>query len=118
MARRLDERDIAILKKLAPELEELVCGGSGHEFQSILPPVSNHVASDGEDFRRRISLLENEELEYIADRIIDGSESLGCVPPEDVESLTELLEKRVSEEKAEGVRRAYRLGEGCSPADL
>ena len=42
MPRELSEKDIAILKKLAPECGDLTCSGSGHMFHSILPPVSNH----------------------------------------------------------------------------
>ena len=50
MPRELDEKDIAILKKLAPECGDLTCSGSGHMFHSILPPVSNHFAEDNNDF--------------------------------------------------------------------
>ncbi len=41
MPRELSDKDIAILKKLAPECGDLTCSGSGHMFHSILPPVSN-----------------------------------------------------------------------------
>ena len=50
MPRELDDKDIAILKKLAPECGDLTCSGSGHTFHSILPPVSNHFAEDNTDF--------------------------------------------------------------------
>ena len=72
MPRELDEKDIAILKKLAPECGDLTCSGSGHMFHSILPPVSNHFAEDSNDFIARISRLSNEELTYITDMIKKG----------------------------------------------
>lgn len=118
MPRRLEARDREILLKLAPELKEMICSTSGHEFHSILPPVSNHVAVDGEDFERRIRLLSQEDLEYIADRILDGSESLGCVPEEDVESFARVLGERSSEKKARDVLECYRSRGACSVGDL
>lgn len=114
MPRTLNDRDIEILKKLAPELNDLVCEGSGHEFHSILPPVSNHVARDEQDFVNRIGRLSEEDLSYLAERVIDGSESLGCMPPEDVESLVMLLERRLSKEIAGKVREIYGGGEECT----
>ncbi len=113
MPRTLNERDIGILKKLAPELSDLVCAGSGHEFHSILPPVSNHVVQDEKDFAERIRRLSEEDLAYLAERIIDGSESLGCMPPEDVESLAVLMETRLSTVTAARVREIYGMGEEC-----
>ncbi|MDH7593324.1 MAG: hypothetical protein QHG99_03080 [Methanomicrobiales archaeon] len=118
MTRTLDERDQRILLKLAPELKEMICAESGHEFHSILPPVSNHVAEDGEDFRRRIGRLDPQELEYIADRILDGSEHLGCLPEEDMESFASALDELVSHEKAESVMELYRRGGACNVGDL
>lgn len=113
MPRTLNDRDIGILKILAPELSDLVCEGSGHDFHSILPPISNHVAQDEKDFAERISRLSEEDLAYLADRIIDGSESLGCMPPEDVESLATLMEERLSRETAARVREIFGMGEEC-----
>jgi len=107
MPRILNDRDKAILQILAPELGDPCCEGSGHDFHSILPPVSNHVARDAQDFAERIQRLQREDLEYLAERIIDGSESLGCMPPEDVDSLTDLLKKHLSWEIATQVRNAY-----------
>jgi len=107
MPRILNDRDKAILQILAPELGDLCCEESGHDFHSILPPVSNHIARDAQDFAERIQRLQREDLEYLAQRIIDGTESLGCMPPEDVDSLTHLLEKNLSREIATQVRNAY-----------
>jgi len=114
MPRELDEKDIAILKKLAPECGDLTCAGSGHTFHSILPPVSNHFAEDSEDFIRRIGRLSNEELAYIADLIQKGEESLGCLPVEDVEALVRYIHDTISPEAAKNVIAAYESGYECT----
>jgi hypothetical protein len=113
MPRELSEKDILILKKLAPECGDLTCSGSGHMFHSILPPVSNHFAKDSEDFIQRISLLSDEELAYIIDMIIRGEESLGCLPLEDIEALVHLIHDRLSPEIAQKVITAYESGGEC-----
>ena len=113
MPRELDEKDIAILKKLAPECGDLTCSGSGHMFHSILPPVSNHFSEDSEDFIRRISSLGDDDLTYITDLIQKGEESLGCLPVEDVEALVHLLHDRLSPEVAQNVISAYESGNTC-----
>ena len=113
MPRELSEKDIAILKKLAPECGDLTCSGSGHTFHSILPPVSNHFSEDSEDFLRRIGRLSPEELTYIADLIRSGEESLGCLPVEDVEALVHYIHDNLSPEAAQKVIAAYESGGGC-----
>ncbi|PKG33506.1 hypothetical protein [Methanoregula sp.] len=113
MPRELDEKDIAILKKLAPECGDLTCSGSGHMFHSILPPVSNHFAEDSEDFLRRISRLDKEELTYITDLIQKGEESLGCLPVEDVEALVHFIHDTISPEVAQKVISVYESGGSC-----
>lgn len=113
MPRELDERDIAILKKLAPECGDLTCSGSGHMFHSILPPVSNHFSEDGADFSRRIGLLSTDELAYLCEIIEKGTESLGCLPVEDIEAFVALVQDRLSPEAAQKVTRAYESGYEC-----
>jgi len=113
MPRELDEKDIAILKKLAPECGDLTCSGSGHMFHSILPPVSNHFAEDSEDFLRRISRLDKEELTYLTDLIRKGEESLGCMPVEDVEALVHHIHDTISPEVAQNVISVYESGGSC-----
>ena len=81
MTRTLNETDIALLKKLAPELEEIICEHSKVPFKSILPPLSNH-SRDVNDFERRLRNLQDEELAYLVDMVMEGLESLSCVPPE------------------------------------
>ena len=113
MVRELDEKDIEILKKLAPEIKDLICQGSGVEFHSILPPVSRHFARDEQDFKERISRLTPDELAYLVHAIEDGSESLGCMPPEDLEELLKLVDERVSPDAAKKVLAVYESGGEC-----
>ena len=113
MARELTEKDITLLKKLAPECGDLTCGGSGHQFHAILPPVSNHVAESAEDFTERIGRLSDEELTYITEKILTGEEGLGCVEVEDAEALIKIIHDRISPEMAKKVIAAYESGADC-----
>jgi len=113
MPRKLSDKDIEILKKLAPECGELTCSGSGHRFHSILPPVSNHFAEDNNDFIQRINRLSDDELTYIIEMILKGEESMGCLPIEDVEALVRIIHDRISEEAAQKVMTAYESGGEC-----
>ena len=112
MARNLNEKDIALLKKLAPELEEIVCEHSKVPFKSILPPLSNHFSVDVKDFERRLRNLKDEELAYLVDMVLDGLESLSCVPPEYAEVFISLIEERISKEAAEKITMLY-LDNAC-----
>jgi hypothetical protein len=113
MPRELNEKDLAILKKLAPECGDFTCSGSGHMFHSILPPVSNHFAEDNNDFVQRISRLSDDELSYIIEMILKGEESTGCLPVEDVEALIRLIHDRISAETAQKVMAAYEGSGEC-----
>jgi hypothetical protein len=113
MARDLSKKDIAILEKLAPECRDLTCGGSGHQFHAILPPVSNHFAENADDFAERIGRLSDEELAYITEKILTGEEGLGCVAEEDIEALVKLIHDRISPEMAKKVIAAYESGTEC-----
>ncbi|OPY39252.1 MAG: hypothetical protein A4E35_00019 [Methanoregula sp. PtaU1.Bin051] len=113
MPRELTEKDIGILKKLVPEFEETACPGSGHMFQSILPPVSNHFATDGKDFAERIARLSDDELQYLTGLIFTGDESLGCIAEEDLDSFILLVKERLSPEEAKKVLNAYAVGGTC-----
>lgn len=112
MARNLTEKDIALLKKLAPELEVIICERSKVPFKSILPPLSNHFASDVEDFERRLRNLQTEELAYLVDMVLEGLESLSCVPPDYVEVFISLVEERISKGLAERITTLY-LADAC-----
>ncbi len=107
MPRELSERDMEMLKKLAPECEGFACSGSGHQFHSILPPVSNHFSADERDFAERIGRLTDDELRYITDLIIRGEESLGCLPEEDLDSLLRLITERFSRDETKKVIEAF-----------
>lgn len=109
MARDLTERDLAILKKLAPEYEGESCPGSGHVFHSVLPPVSNHFSADGDDFRERIGRLSDEEWAYLADLMLQGEESMGCLPDEDVDAVLARIRDAVSGEIADRIRTIREL---------
>ena len=112
MAREFDERDFAILRKLAPEYSGILCPESGHEFHSILPPVSNHIAADEEDFAERVGRLSGEDWSYLTDQILSGREDLGCMPEEDIDTILIRIGEAVSEEAAKQVKRLYHLS-GC-----
>lgn len=107
MARELTERDIEILVKLAPECAGMTCGSSGHMYQSILPPVSNHYAESAEDFERRLERLDDADVQWLVDRILDGSESLGCMQEEDIEAFVTMVRSRISDETGEAVLAHY-----------
>lgn len=109
MSRILSERDFKILKKLAPEYEGEFCPGSGHEFHSVLPPVSNHFASDERDFAERVGRLSGEDWEYLAGMILSGEESLGCLPEEDLGCILDHIRNALSEETAQKIRTLYHL---------
>jgi hypothetical protein len=113
MARTLSDKDLSILNKLAPECADTTCSGSGFQYQSILPPVSNHYALDDDDFEERLKRLDLFERRYLAEVILDGSESLCCVQPEHAEILARLLSERVSEDLGRRVMAFYTAaGEG------
>ena len=107
MPRELSERDREILKKLAPECGDETCSGSGHAFLSILPPVANHYARDEADFSERIGRLSDEDLGYLADLILDGRESLACVPPGFIEIFLMRVAERLGNRRAEAIVMHY-----------
>lgn len=109
MARKLSPEDLNLLRKLAPEFVDATCGHAGHEFRSVLPPVSQHVSSSIEDFRERLLKLSDKELNYLVDLIFDGMESLHCVKKEHVDALIEVVSKRLSKVKATELLELYKF---------
>ena len=107
MARTLDEKDLALLKKLAPELEGIICEHVQLPFRSILPPLSNHFSRDANDFERRLRTLRDDELRYLVDMILEGSESLSCVPPDHAEAFLSLVAEKISKETADKIMTVY-----------
>ena len=113
MSRDLSNKDREIMGKLVPEMQEVFRPDSGIELEyaNILPPVANHHSRDERDFQARISRLTAEELKYLYERIIEGTESLGCLQPEFAEPFFRLLAEKLSSEAAERARIAYESGE-------
>ncbi len=109
MARKLGSRDLLLLKKLAPELVDPTCEHSGHEFRSVLPPVSQHISSSPEDFRKRLLKLSDDELNYLVKLIFEGMESLHCVKKEHVDALIEVVSERISRVKATELLELYKF---------
>ena len=112
MARELSEKDRNILKKLVPEFEDLQRQGIDLEYMNILPPVANHHSKDEKDFESRLNRLSAEDMRYISDLILDGSESLGCLYPEFAEVYFTVAGKKLSSEVADQLREAYESGDG------
>jgi len=113
MPRELTDRDREILKKLAPECAEEICSGSGHAFRSILPPVANHFATGEADFAERVGRLSDGDLRYLVELILDGAESLACVPPEYLSIFLQRVADRLGEKQAEAIVMIYAEEGGC-----
>jgi hypothetical protein len=113
MSRLLNDKDIAILGKLAPECEEMICPGSELPFRSILPPVANHFSLDERDFGERLARLSDEELRYLIDEIRSGNESVMCIPPEYADVLAAFVAERISRDAANEVMTIYETAEEC-----
>lgn len=107
MPRELDDKDVSLLKRLAPELDEIVCEHSGVPYRSILPPLANHFARDLADFERRLGSLNNDELSYLVDLVMRGLESLSCMNPDYAEVFLRLVEDKISKETAKRVTARY-----------
>ena len=104
--RKLNQTDMDILAKLAPEARP------PFHYRSILPPVSFHYAADEEDFRERLERLSAEDFRYLADKILDESECLLCISPEFARIFVDLLEEKVPGEAAESIRKLYKSATG------
>ena len=104
--RKLNEKDMEILRKLAPE------ANIPTHYRSILPPVSMHFATDDEDLQDRLKRLSTEDLKYLADRILDGSECLLCISPEAAGMFLDLLEERMPGDTAKRIREQYNSATG------
>jgi hypothetical protein len=104
--RKLNDKDNEILQKLAPE------ASIPTHYRSILPPVSMHFAADDEDLQDRLKRLSKEDLKYLAERILDGSECLLCISPEAAEMFLDLLEERMPGDTSKSVREQYNSATG------
>ena len=113
MGRDLNERDLQILKKLVPELEELQSQGIDIEYMNILPPVANHHSRDVPDFEQRLKKLSAEDMRYLVDLILEGRESLCCLEPDFAEVFFTVAGQRLSSDVADRLREAYESGGEC-----
>jgi hypothetical protein len=113
MPRELSSRDLDLLKKLAPECTEIVCSGSGFAFRSILPPLANHFAVDAADFRSRLDRLDPDDLSYLVTLIRDGSESMGCVPPEYAGVFLDIVSTKLDTRTAAEIIEIYENSRQC-----
>ncbi|MFZ2411264.1 MAG: hypothetical protein WAW23_06825 [Candidatus Methanoperedens sp.] len=109
MARKLSSEDLLLLRKLAPELADPTCAHAGHEFRSVLPPVSQHISASSEDFRERLMKLSDDELDYLVNLIFEGMESLHCVRKEHVDALVDVVSVRFSKVKAAELLELYKF---------
>jgi hypothetical protein len=71
-----------------------------------------HFAADDEDLQDRLKRLSTEDLQYLADRILDGSECLLCISPEAAEMFLDLLEERLPGDTAKSIREQYNSATG------
>jgi len=71
-----------------------------------------HFATDDEDLQDRLKRLSKEDLKYLAERILDGSECLLCISPEAAEMFLDLLEERMPGDTAKSVREQYNSATG------
>jgi hypothetical protein len=93
--RTLTELDKKILAKLAPELKGTTGPAPGHDYKFILLPVSHRISESPEDFAARINKLNDDELGYIADMILNGEEDSRSLAEGDYDALVEVMEKRL-----------------------
>ncbi|MDD2754450.1 MAG: hypothetical protein PHS80_02865 [Methanothrix sp.] len=113
MARDLNERDLQILVKLVPELEALQKKGIEIEYMNILPPVANHHSRSVQEFEQRLKKLPDEDMRYLADLVLDGTENTGCLRPDFAEAFFVLAGQRLGESVADRLREVYEEGGEC-----
>ena len=94
--KKLNRKDIKILKKLAP------CQNPD-ESGSLLASISSCYITDREDFEK----LSDKDLRYLAERAMDGSECLLCIAPQCAETFLSAVERRLSPEIAGRLREIF-----------
>ena len=108
MARELNAKDIKLIKKLVPEIVNFVDSGRMEiEYMNILPPVANHYSRNVSDFEKRLQTLSVEDVKYLADKIIDGSESVNHLPQDYAEIFFTYVGRRLAEDLADKLREIY-----------
>lgn len=109
MVRTLSDKDISLLIKMAPEFDGESCKGSGMPYRSLLPPIANHYSLDAEDFKKRLYRLSDEDFAYLVGLVLEGEESLHCMPPEYFSILEERISKEIGEDTARRVSGYYAM---------
>jgi hypothetical protein len=113
MARELSDRDLRILVKLVPELEDLLAQGVDVEYRNLLAPAANHHSRDETDFQERLMRLSPEEMRYLADLALDEEEGLECLYPEYAKVFFDLAGRMLSSDIADRLREVCERGKGC-----
>ena len=98
--KKLNKKDISILRKLAPCRDPEAVGG-------LLTSISNYYITDRDDFQFRLEKLRDEDLKYLAERAMDGSECLLCIAPQCAEVFLDAAERRLSPEIAGRLRELF-----------
>ena len=96
MHREFTDKEVEIFNKLAPEAGGSMNSPMGHPFPFILRPISHKFAESSEDFGNRLNRLDTEELDFLADLILEGKEEVRSLDPEDVDVLMEIIAEKVS----------------------
>lgn len=98
--KKLNQKDISILKKLTPCREPEASGG-------LLTAISSFYINDRDDLLSRLEKLPDEDLKYLAERAMDGSECLLCIAPPCAETFLDAVDRRLSPETAGKLREIF-----------
>ncbi|PWR72715.1 hypothetical protein [Methanospirillum lacunae] len=109
MARVLSEKDIQLLKIMAPEFSGETCKGSGVPYKSLLPPIANHYSKDPDDFEDRIKRLSGDDFQYLIDLMLTGEEGLHCLSPEFFFRLEKLVKASAGQDIARKIGAQYAM---------
>jgi len=88
--KKLNQKDVAILKKLVGPAREPDASGS------LLYSISSYYITDRDDFLSRLDKLPDEDLKYLAERAMDGSECLLCIAPQCAKTFLDAVDRRLS----------------------
>jgi hypothetical protein len=100
MMKKLNQKDISILKRLAPCSDPETSGG-------LLISISRYYITDRDDFLSRLDMLSDDDLKYLAERAMDGSECLLCIAPQCAETFLDAVERRLSPVTAGRLREIF-----------
>jgi hypothetical protein len=98
--KKLNQKDISILKKLAPCNDPQTSGG-------VLTSISSYCITDKDDFLSRLEKLCDDDLKYLAERAMDGSECLLCIAPQCAETFLDAVDRRLSPVTAGRLREIF-----------